>query len=162
MTPKTRSSRELRRKVVGWLIQSCVSAVAKKSREITKFFVGSGCWPLKMRKARPATKAAKISHFTGAAYSRLCSSSFLLRRRRSFREARPRLINWLRLRKSNIVLFAPRILGRVCRRTMLLVRTDYRANQLVPHHVPFRKIDERNARHILQSLKCFNQSGAFV
>ena len=30
---------------------------------MTKFFVGSGCWPLKMRNAKPATKAAKISHF---------------------------------------------------------------------------------------------------
>src|SRR5687767_11323741 len=149
MTPKTSNSRELRKNVVGWLIQSWVSAVAKKSSEVTKFLVGSGCWPLKMRKARPATKAAKISHFTGAAYSRLCSSSFLLRRRRSFREARPRLINWLRLRKSNIALFARWTLGRVRRRAMLLVSADYRANQLMPYHVAFRKIDERNAGHDL-------------
>src|SRR5687768_3436829 len=128
---------------------------------MTKFFVGSGCWPLKMRKARPAMKPAKISHFTGAAYSRLWSSSFLLRRRRSFREARPRLINWLRLRKSNM-LFARRILSRIRRRAMLLVRADYRTNQLMPHHVAFRKIDERNSRHDFQSLERFHQPGAFI
>src|SRR5437764_11670054 len=94
--------RELRTNVVGWLIQSCVTAVAKKSSEITKFFVGSGCCPLKMRTARPPMNAVKMTHFTEAADSNVWSNSFLLIRRRVLPEARPRLTSRLRLMKSNM------------------------------------------------------------
>ena len=55
--------REVREKVFGWLIQSWVSAVAKKRSAMTKFFVGSGCCPLKTRKAEPGDEAGQDQHF---------------------------------------------------------------------------------------------------
>src|SRR6266403_2166809 len=60
IVPKTRKTREFWENVPGRLIQSCTIAVAKNSNAITKFLVGSGCWPLKIRNANPAMKAARM------------------------------------------------------------------------------------------------------
>ena len=49
--------------------------MAMNSNAITKFFIGSGCCPLKMRKPRPAMNAAKIDVFTHAADSRVAAHS---------------------------------------------------------------------------------------
>src|SRR6266853_473771 len=64
IVPKTRKTREFWENVPGRLIQSCTIAVAKNSNAITKFLVGSGCWPLKIRNANPAMKAARMKTFT--------------------------------------------------------------------------------------------------
>src|SRR6059058_4248347 len=53
IVPKTRKTREFWENVPGRLIQSCTIAVARNSNAITKFLVGSGCWPLKIRNANP-------------------------------------------------------------------------------------------------------------
>ena len=125
-------------------------------------FVGSGCWPLKIRNAIPATKAAKMSHFMEGANSRLWSNSLVERRRRVLREASPRFTSWLRLRKSNMALFACRISPGDRGGPVQLVSVDDRTNQLVPDDISLVEINKRNARYTFQSLERLDQSRAFV
>src|SRR5437762_2885145 len=160
ITPKMRRIRELCAKLFGWLIQSCVMAVPNTSSAMTKFFVGSGCCPLKTRKARPPTNAAKIRNFAYGAYSRLRASSLPCRRRRIFREARPRLISRPRLEKSNMpisLLARPRR-----RRAMLLIGADYGADQFMPHNIALGKINSRDSRNGFQCLQCLDHSRTFI
>src|SRR5438309_6579165 len=115
-------------------------AMARNKSAMTKFFVGSGCCPLKMRNANPAVKAAKINTLMDDAPSRLHSNSLRARRRRIFREARPRLTNRLCRKKSNILLKR-----RAQRRSMLLVSIDDGAHQLVANDIALGEIDCRDS-----------------
>src|SRR5438034_10691994 len=72
---------------------------------MTKFLVGSGCCPLKTREANQPANAAKITSFAYGAYSRFRPNSLRVRRRRVFREAKPRLMSRPRLKESNIPIF---------------------------------------------------------
>src|ERR1700682_3540063 len=99
--------------------------------------------------------AAKMNHFGATANSRLWSSSFFERRRRVLREARPRLMSRLRLRKSSMALL-PRSRRQVRGRPMLLIRADHSADEFVPDDVTLGEIDERNSLHVFQGLERFN------
>jgi len=146
MRAKMRRMRELREKLLGWLIQSCVIAVARTSSAMIKFLVGSGCWPLKTRNASPPANTAKITPLMKGEYSRLRFSSLRARRRRVFREARPRLMSLPRLEKSNIwFLLAWRWRGR----SVLLVSANNSAHQFMPHDVALGKIHSSDSRDSL-------------
>ena len=55
-------------------------------------------------------------------------------------------MSWLRLRKSNIALFADGILGSVRGRAVLLVSADDSANELVPHDIKARYPNDKTGQ----------------
>src|SRR3981081_1607405 len=115
-----------------------------------KFLVGSGCCPLKMRKARPAMKPAKIKVLMSGEASRLRNNSLRERRRRILREARRRLMARRGCRKSNMAVLGGR---RVVRGTMSLIGVDDSTNQLVPYHIALVEINDRNSDRVFERMQ---------